>query len=432
MPTIDETQPLSTPRVTGKRGESRPTNSMFSQGKRMDMSNRTPHETWFSFLERSGLPDMEEARNGLDRWFQAWPDNLKADALNKLKSRRADTSHGMMFELYLHHKLKEMGCSVEIEPTLTSKRNVEPLTPDFLVEYENVRCYVEAFLASDKWYSDAQADSLARLVKELNKHPNRDFFLSITLSHVPERTLSYKKLIRPIIEWLGDQSLNIEEINHLTQTFALLTDGNPSLVPVTPEYVRNNADATTWDIELVPVSADYRTDEYAMGRPLVAAITPMNGSRDQGYAQLKERIREKVSRYDELDAPLVVAAGTLWLPSHKELEFQFYGRPTASYSQSQNGAWVPVETSITPDGLWLRKVDGQYKQRAPQLFGVWSFGAPVPNNPNPKIRLYTNPYIENVERSLPTPFFRGPHSHFTKKSNGTLEVRYTCQCDMRG
>ena len=394
--------------------------SIFSRGERTDVSNKLPNESWFRFLERSGLPEMEEARNRLDRWFHVWPAPRKEDTLNKLRSRRTDTSHGAMFELYLHYKLLDLECSVEIERPVTVSNNREPLHPDFFVQYEDARCYVEAFVASDKWYSDAEADSLARLEKELNKHHSKDFFLGITLSRVPEQSLRYRKLIRPIIDWMNSQDPGISEADYPTQPFALRLGNDTSLVPVPPEYGWDNPDAIILEVELGPVSPEWRTDDCARNRPLVAFITPLDGSRDHGHAQLKERIRDKVSKYPELDAPLVVAAGMMWIPSNIELGFSFYGRPTESFSQSESGEFVPPGTSVTPDGIWLRKESGRYFPRAPHLLGVWRFDAPLPNNPSPRTCLYTNPYAKDLVKSLPSPIFSGYYTYFTEAPLGEV------------
>ena len=275
---------------------------------------------------------MKEARNRLDQWFQVWPDSRKEGALKRLTSRRTDTSHGAMFELYLHHKLLDLGCSVEIERPVMAEGTHEPLHPDFFVEHEDARCYVEAFVASNKWYSDAKADSLARLGKELNRYSSKDFFLSVTLSKVPEQSLRYKTLIRPIIEWMNAQDPDIGESHCPTQAFALLPEDNARLVPVHPDYSWDYPDAVIWEVELGPVSPEWRTDDCARDRPLVATMTPLDGSRDHGHAQLRKRITDKVSKYPELDAPLVVAAGMMWIPSNIELGFRFYGRPTESIS----------------------------------------------------------------------------------------------------
>ena len=406
--------------------------SIFSRIERTDVSNKLPNESWIGFLERSGLPGMEEARNRLDQWFRVWPDNRKDDALNKLKARRADTSHGAMFELYLHHKLLDLGCSVEIERPVMVEGTHELLRPDFFVEYEDARCYVEAFVSSDKWYSDAEADSLAHLKKELNKHHSKDFFLAVTLSRVPEQSLPYRKLIRPIIDWMNSQDPEKGEAEYPTQTFALRLGNDASLLPVPAEFGWENPDAIVLEVELGPVSPEWRTDDCARIRPLVGHITPLDGSRDHGHAQLKERIRDKVSKYPELDAPLVVAAGMMWTPSNVELGFSFYGRPTASFSHSESGEFVPLGTSITPDGIWLRRENGRYFPRAPHLLGVWRFDAPLPNNSSPRTCLYTNPYAKDLVESLPSPLFSGCHTYFTEASSGTIEVRYTDPSDRNG
>ena len=406
--------------------------SIFSRGGRADVSNKLPNESWFGFLDRSGLPGMEEARNRLDQWFQVWPANRKEDALSKLRSRRTDTSHGAMFELYLHNKLLDLGCSVEIERPVTVKNNAERLHPDFFVEHEGASCYVEAFVASDKWYSDAEAGSLAHLEKELNKHNSKDFFLGVTLSRVPEQSLRYRKLIPPIIDWMNSQDPDIGEADYPTQAFALFPENSARLVPVPSEYGWNNPDAIILEVELGPVSPEWRTDDCARDRPLVATITPLDGSRDHGHAQLKERIKDKVSKYPELDAPLVVAAGMMWIPSNIELGFRFYGRPAESISQSQSGELAPLGASVTPDGIWLRKENGRYFQRAPHLLGVWRFDAPLPNNPSPRTCLYTNPYAKDLVKSLPSPFFCGCYTYFTEGANGTIDVRYTDPGDRNG
>ena len=333
----------------------------------------------------------------MNEWFRAWPEPRQQEVKQRLRGEK-ENWYGACFELYLHHKLKGFGCTVEVEPRLAKGR-----TPDFLVEHEGKRCYIEALvLADDEWKTDAEAD----LEEKLNSYSSKDFSLCLlSTSKLTQRIR--KEHLQPIVDWMNSHDVTVveaTETKEYSKEFVLQADGG---------------DAYPLEVSLILVPPELRTEEEAILRELVE-MSSLGGARsgpiDHG---LRERIREKRRRYDPsvLDAPLLIAANTI---AHvPRMDWALYGTPTTTiHLDKSTGGIVAVSESMSKDGIWLISEKGKDRLRASHLLGVWNFVLAHPSNPSPTACLYTNPYVDWSEvKNLPSPIFLGRYTQVTDGRN---------------
>ena len=371
--------------------------NLFPGNVRLASSPKRSNESEFEFFSRYDSTEMAEARNRLNEWFRAWPEPRQQEVKQRLCGKK-ENWYGTCFELYLYHKLTSLGCTVEVEPRLAKGR-----TPDFLVEHEGKRCYIEALvLADDEWKTDAEAD----LEEKLNSYSSKDFSLCLfSTSKLTQRIR--KEQLQPIIDWMNSHDVAVVETSRApeySKEFVLQPDGGD-------EYLL--------EVSLTPATSEFRTEEDALSRELVE-MSSLGGARsgpiDHG---LRERIREKRRRYDPfvLDAPLLIAVNTI---AHvPRMDWALYGTPTATLRLDKStGGIVAVSESMSKDGRWLISEKGKDRLRAPHLLGVWNFVLAHPSNPSPTVCLYTNPYVDwSKVKNLPSPVFLGQYTQVTDERN---------------
>ena len=370
---------------------------LFPDNVRLDSSSRRSSESEFEFFSRFDSTEMEEARNRLNEWFRVWPEPRQREVKQRLCGEKANW-YGACFELFLYHKLTSLGCTVEVEPHLANGR-----TPDFLVEHQEKRCYIEALvLADDEWQTDAEAD----LVEKLNSYSSTDFFLSIfSTSSLTQRIR--KEQLQPIVDWMNSQDVIVVEASEhgeCCKEFILQPD---------------EGDPYPLEVSLMPVDSESRTDEEASSRELVG-IWAFGGARSYEVdRRLRENIRKKRNRYDTsvLDAPLLIAVNTIAHVPH--MDWALFGTPTADLRvDKRTREIVDVSESVKKDGIWLISEDGKDRLRASHLLGVWKFVLAHPSNASPAACLYTNPYVDwSAVKNLPSPVFLGHYTQVTDERN---------------
>ena len=307
---------------------------------------------------------------------------------------------GSDFEGILDSRMRDMGITILAREPETELPDGK--TPDFLVEYGGLKCYVEALaLESDLVKTDAEDD----LVASLNAHKSTDFFLLICAK--PPNRLQRRlrrDTVLPIIEWMNSQDVEA--------------------IPDKPRLDLNSLPKKEFDLNgyrlkatLIPVSREYRTEQFAQERDLVGGQMLTSTTRSIGDTA-RERVRQKCKRYTSRNLggiPLVVAIND-FLFIHMVAEL--YGTPvTTVYSNRNTGEFVGAVNSILHDGIWHRVEKGQPVLQAQHLLAVWHFTYAHANNPDAQNCLYTNPFVD-VPSKLPAPFFYGQHTQFP---DGKLE-----------
>ena len=332
---------------------------LFDEFKRSDAEVSRHDETDYEFWNRSAWLAAHDMRQRLEDWFSRYP----IEAAYKLranfcKSKDTNVFHGAYFELFLHELLQRLGCNVTVDPTIEVKGKT--LTPDFLVEYEGERCYIEATQID---YRDDSNKNEDKFMQELN-----DFSLPGWYGHLsPEgelnQTLS-KEHVKQVIDFARTLSPGDYE-----ECYAGYSQG-PSITVESPDG--------KWEgtIEFVPWKSLSNTelDRWLVGR---------NGSYSvdsQGIAgKFIHRIASKARRYRyNLDAPLVVA---VW--DYRGLFGGF---------DKENDNRILFGHGQKRGGVWLNNGKNQYAE----LAGMWMFrGLAIQSTAHSTAYLYRNPYQDS-------------------------------------
>ena len=332
---------------------------LFDDFKRSDAEVSRYDETDYEFWNRSAWLAAHDMRQRLEDWFSQYP----IEAAYKLcadfrKSKKAKAFHGAYFELFLHELLQRLGCDVTVNPTIEVKGKT--LTPDFLIEYEGKKCYIEATQID---YRDDSNKNEDKFMEDLNEfslpgwcgHLSPEGELNQTLSkeHV-KRVIDFARTLTP-----GDYEESYRSYPH-----------GPSITVKSPDG--------KWEgtIEFVPwnSSSDTGLDRWLVGR---------NGSYwvdSVGIAdKFIDRIVNKTRRYRRgLDAPLVIA---LW--DHKGhfggFDKEDDNRILFGYGQKHGG-------------VWLNNGKGQH----PELSAIWMFrGLAIQSTIHSTAYLHRNPYHDS-------------------------------------
>ena len=307
------------------------------------------------------------------------------------------------FEVFLDARMLDMGITILAREPETELADGK--TPDFLVEYGGIRCYVEALaLDSDLGNNDAEDD----LVVSLNAHKSTDFFLFLSAGHrsrLPKRLR--RDAVLPIIEWMNAQDVEA--------------------IPDNPDLGLDRLPEREFDLSgyhlrvaLIPVSRKYRTEQAAQERDLVG-VQMLGGTTLHGIGDaVRDRVRQKCKRYTPRNlgnVPLVVAINDF---RFSDMAAELYGTPiTTLQFNTLSGEVVDTVDSIKCDGIWCRVEKGLLMPQAQHLLAVWHLKSAHANNPDAPNCLYTNPFVD-VQAKLPAPFFYGQHTQFP---DGKLEYR---------
>ena len=147
-------------------------------------------ERLYPFLNRSSWPVSERARALCEEWFSRYPPSDRKDLYRRFTSMNDSDHLGAYFELLLHELLLRLGASVSVHPKIarTTKR------PDFLVELESGRFYLEAMVSharEDNFGESPIFDAVCDWINEMNI---RSHFVHIFFSDAPTVTPTRKSI----------------------------------------------------------------------------------------------------------------------------------------------------------------------------------------------------------------------------------------------
>ena len=103
----------------------------FDDSMREDSRPPRPKEGAYAYLNRSALPEADQARREIDGWLARYPAEHAGQLLLRLQSPLGQQHEAAFFELLLHQVLLSLGHRIAaIEPKLLHTWK----SPDFLVE----------------------------------------------------------------------------------------------------------------------------------------------------------------------------------------------------------------------------------------------------------------------------------------------------------
>jgi len=266
---------------------------LFDRRLRTDDSRREDNEGIFVFLGRSARPSSSEVRQLLEDWLSHVPEGPDRNQLRgALANRKHDESFESGFwELYLHEAYRRSGYMVTIHPDLPDERT----HPDFLVEGNGRRFYLEAVRVGTSTAHRGQAQRLADMRTKLRAQRAEQFILSVTCHAIGLRALKTGELIAFLDQWLIGLS---QEADAGADDAELPRQRRPR--------VRwpgaSSANGWSFEFEAIPLPSAMR----GTGLPLVGAFTGCVADTASISRPLRRALETKAAKYGR-DLPLVIA-----------------------------------------------------------------------------------------------------------------------------
>ena len=261
---------------------------LFDDCVRTDDSPNTLVGRLYPFLNRSSWPVCDRARTLCEDWFSRYPTDGSKDLHRRFTSRRDEDHRSAYFELLLHEVLTRLGGKVTVHPSVpgTTKK------PDFLVELEGARFYLEAMVNHAKEYNFRNSPILDTVCDWINELDIPDYFVHIIFSGVPSNTPTKKSISAQVSRLI---QLSNSEITRQQ----LLEDGHPALT----QGFMKIADALA-RVSLIP-----RAVEHKDVAELRNVIRSAGGEMHDVAPKWCESIRRKANakELDRYDAPSVIA-----------------------------------------------------------------------------------------------------------------------------
>jgi len=244
-------------------------------------------ESIFNYLNRSARLESKRIRDLLEQWFERFPSENQ-DVLRARIRSKDDRQHlGAFYELYLHELFSKSGFNVEIHPAVNNKTT----HPDFRVLKDGKPLlYLEATLAA---LSDKDMSAKAReeqVYDAINRMKLPNFFIRVKVRGAPTTNPPGAKM-RSFLE----NKLSNLDPNMVTKQ---LEQGDLEALP-SWNWKHND-----WQVNFSPIPKK----PEARGKPGVRPIGLQMQSRwHTPHIGIRDSIRDKATKYGELDLPYIVA-----------------------------------------------------------------------------------------------------------------------------
>jgi hypothetical protein len=329
-------------------------------------------ESRFSWLNRSGRPEVARVRDILESWFARFPAPEQPDLRSRFRSSDKKHHQGALLELFLHELLLRLGSGVTVHPiplTATTRR------PDFLEGSPTDSAYVEATVVTGQ--SNAQAAAEARvnqLYEILERMPSPNFFIGIELGSWPSVVPPAGQIRAFLQQRMAD--LDPDEVMRTVQ------------LKGTDAYPRWLYEFQEWRVEFIaiPKSAEARGGKDI--RPLGLFVQP--GHYITTMRDFRSSVVDKAGAYGDLALPYVVAANVAgeWPIRNDEVTEALFGDVVYTVSMQPGGPGEPTPHR-KPNGVWRGRTGPTYTRLSAVLvvneLYPWALN-------RAKVRLYHNPW----------------------------------------
>lgn len=352
---------------------------LFDESDRSDGSPGRHQERSLHFLNRRAGAFWDRVRAHIESAYAAFPDEHKRDLAARIRDDDERQHLPAWWELYIFTTFDRLGYTIEVHPDLTGSTRKGD-RPDFLVMKGPVSMYVEAAVVFSG-YRDS--DAWNWLCDQINDAKNPDFLVNVEIPVEGKRRPSARKIIDPLEEWLatldGDDVLADEDA------------GRPY------PHIQLPADDWIVDYTAVPVRPDRRG---IYGRLIGSYPTrAVDFSRD--VQQLKKTLKDKGSKYSNLDnpldKPLIVALATWNGIDEPELTDALFGSDVLEIPRNGQGA---PRRYRKRNGYWRPGAEPRGARISGVLFGdtmrAWRVASKLPE-------LWINPWPLNAVPPL-SPF----------------------------
>jgi hypothetical protein len=304
-------------------------NPLFDDFQRTDTTPSTHQESNFEFLNRIAGDYWEHPRVLMQEWLDRVPSEHEYnDVRQRFRSRDDEQFRSAFLELYLHESLIRAGYTVMIHPEVegTSRR------PDFLVERDDLRFFIEAIAPGSTPAEKASAKRRAVLFDTVNRSGDPNFML--WLDELKEGTSppASARLREDLRRWLG--------------TLDPDAPWDPDTAP-TRRWEREGWKATFRAVPKKPEARGRRANDRTIG---VYGHTGVDFIDDA--PAIKKALATKHHEYGDLGAPFIIAVGTYihdrdrWHSGNA-----MYGHVAVQIGEAPDGSMVTREVR-QPDGYF--------------------------------------------------------------------------------
>jgi len=301
------------------------------------------NEDLYSWLDRSSRPAAQAARQLINDWFSHIPtETTTAHLRGRLESNDDSQFAAAFWELYLHERIRKLGWNIQTDVPVRDTG----LTIDFLASRPGRRLYLEATSLDQPKADIAQRRREAQVYDVLDGLNSPWFFLWAQKRRTGASQPRLAGLRAKLERWLNGLDL-----------YRLRAAANSGQIDRLPTYVWRDGD---WEYEfkaLPKFAAAGKSGIRVLGSPGGAQhLVPITAE------AIRDAISNKVKKYGNLDAELVVAL-MIDSPAHDEEDTAdcLYGQSRA-YGQS---------SVILPEGSMLRDRDGLWSRfEKKRLYGV--------------------------------------------------------------
>lgn len=344
--------------------------SLFEEKNRVFLGPKSRIDGSFEYLDRSGRSEARRVREFIETWLERYPIEHRTEMEIRLRDRNDRNFASASFELILFACVSSLGYSVQVHPRLPNGNNKRP---DFLVRRAGGEdFYLEAVLASEFDAAEIAARRRTNVVLEALEGINSpNFFIGIIAKGNPDTPPPTKKLKRDIQDWLKSLDPDSAKLSH---------DENGTHDLPTYSWEHNG-----WSItfKAIPKRPEAR------GKHQRVIGFQFDGARGvNSWEPIRDAIKQKGSRYGELDKPLLVAVNSDSISVDEIDEMQaLFGEEEFIFQTNGPGSEPIIRRK--PNGAWHGPKGAQFKR----VSGAWLFHSLNCWNPASRApTLYFNPW----------------------------------------
>jgi hypothetical protein len=306
------------------------TNMLFDKFDRTDVGLHLPHETYFSYINRSGRKWASIVREIMERWLEIYPEKDKKQIVAELRSKNENKFRGAFFELYIYQLLNKLGAIITVHPKLPNLL----VKPDFLVKFGNDKFYLELTVigkADTRLSEDKLIANFLEAINSAKEFLNSPYRLCVETKGKPNKAESTAKTVRELRKWL--ENLDKDKLN----------DSSTRREEITKTFTFEN-----WSISFTVLS--FYLQESSGNRIIAAKFDDISYHTVEG---IRNALCKKYHYYRKLDKPLILAISitSFWQVDQFTISSVLFGKQGFKINIG-NDHWEPY---IENDGFWTKK-----------------------------------------------------------------------------
>lgn len=338
---------------------------LFEKKIRKDMKPSKNSDDKYDFLDRSGRKFSERIRNELNKWFS----NLPKNEQNTMKRRFKTEFNSAFFELFLHELFIRMGYELTIHPDISESSN----HPDFLVEKENIKFYLEATVNNDLSNEEQrQKAKVQAYYDEINKIDSPNCYLRLNEVKIPKKVQPAGRKIRSYLT----RKLKNLDIESLISKFK--NNGFNEL----PIWTYQDEDNVV--VKITPIPKLNNSKEKSNDRPI--GMYPIKTKWGGTVSSLYNSLVNKAGKYGDLNHPYIIAVNSLSDFGTEKYEIMNALFGDERYYFNTNGE--PIHKDRKRNGFFYNSEEAQYTR----VSGVIVTTVVSTNISNAPFYLYHNPW----------------------------------------